>query len=79
MELSTDINNSLTEYIINKLKKQNISTVIDFVKNDPYKLQQITNLEPDEINGIKDDFLYLLTPFAGFGYSSQVIRTGVER
>lgn len=79
MELSTIINKSLTEYTLNMLRKQKIFTVIEFVRMDAYKLIQITNLEAEVIKQIKDDFLYLLTPFEGLGYISETVTTGIQR
>lgn len=78
MELS--INKSLAEYTLNLLHKHNINTVIDFVKEDIYKLIQITNLEPEAITKLKNEFLHLLKPVQTetFGFELEIIKTGID-
>lgn len=69
----------MTEYVIQSLNKHNIFTVIDFVKEDTYKLTKKANLELEEVKKFKNDFLYLLNPNEEFHIERQTIKTGIER
>lgn len=77
MELN--INKYLPAYTINLLNKQNIVTVMDFIKADTCTLTKVTNLELEAITKFKNDFLCLLRPVEGFGFDVEIIETGIHR
>lgn len=69
----------LNESIINLLKNDNILTVSDFIKEDLYKLTEITKLNPDTITKAKESLVKLLIPFEGPGLRKEIIKTGIDR
>ncbi|XP_037036781.1 DNA repair protein RAD51 homolog 4 isoform X2 [Bradysia coprophila] len=78
MDLHPSMNKFLTERIISLLNKNDIFTISDFVKEDLYKLTQITKLDREAITKVKDNFVRLLSPHKGFGFQKEVIRTGID-
>lgn len=79
MDLNPSMNKLFSERIIKLLNKGNVNTVIDFVKDDLYRLTQITDLDRGTITKIKDDFVGLLSSHEGFGFRKDMIRTGIDR
>ncbi|KAJ6642423.1 DNA repair protein RAD51 like 4 [Pseudolycoriella hygida] len=77
MELCKNVHELFTDYMVNLLNKQHIFTVVDFIKEDTYKLTQITNLDLQVTNELKNELLELLTPFEGFGFKAQKFKTGI--
>lgn len=78
MELKSNLSSYLTPYVINILNKSNIVTVIDFVKEHPFKLSTVTNLELETINKIKNDIFSQFQPYSGIDYKSK-IKTGIDK
>lgn len=64
-ELTSITHLLLTEYVIKLLKKGNIRTIDDFVKESPYKLAKITNLGENYLNffQLHNSFPFHLNPF----------------
>lgn len=81
MDLKSSLSPTLTENVINLLNKSDILSVIAFVKEDPFKLSQVTYLEIEAINQIKNDILKQLQPYSGSHYESNLImiKTGIDK
>lgn len=77
--MDLNISKYLPKYTINLLNKQNIVTVVDFIKADTCTLTKVTNLELEAITKLKNDFLCLLRPVEGFGFECEIIKTGIDR
>lgn len=80
MELNANLSPLFTENVIKLLNKHNIVTVIDFVKEDSFKLSQLTNFELERVNELKNGVLSRFRAInTGLDNESHLIKTGIDK